>query len=180
MTELIEQQKTHPVQRFLSWAQSRVKAKDRGALANLRRGFSSGTEDRCWSYIAEYCDLTNDRQRIIWQTIAAGFATHEATANCGNLGSTLRGLALEGSTGKPEDALKSFDTRFRRLLTCSNATEVCMRLPGLIKAAQRKGFAIDYEMLYADLWYFGERVKLRWAASYWGAEEVQSEGGENQ
>ncbi len=179
MTESNEQHTTS-VQSFLSWAQNRVKAKDRGALANLRRGFSTGTEDRCWAYIAEYCDITNDRQRIIWQTIAAGFATHEATANCGNLGSTLRGLALEGSTGKPEDALKSFDTRFRRLLTCSSANEVCMRLPGLIKAAQRKGFPINYETLFKDLWHFGERVKLRWAASYWRAKEEQSEGGANQ
>lgn len=38
---------------------------DRGAMANLRRGFSPGTEDRAWPWVARWCDLTNNRQRVI-------------------------------------------------------------------------------------------------------------------
>ncbi len=164
------------IQRFLEWAKGRVTAKDRGTLADLRRGFSPGTEHRVWRHIALYCDLSKERERIIWQTIAAGFATHEATVKLGNMGSTIRRLALDGATGSPEDALKSFDARFRRLLTCDSAVEICERLPGIIRAAKSKNSTpIDFETLYTDLIYWGERVKLRWAASYWGDQQYEKE-----
>lgn len=169
-------QKKFPIQRFLEWAKGRVAAKDRGTLADLRRGFSPGTEHRAWRHIALYCDdLSNDKERIIWQTVAAGFATHEATMKAGNMGRTMRQLALEGnnkipkSESKTEDALKSFDARFRRLLTCHTSIEICERLPGIIRAAKSKNsIPIDFETLYIDLKYWGEQVKLRWASSYWG------------
>lgn len=167
------------IERFLDWAQQRVSSNDRGTLADLRRGFSPGTANRCWPYIARYCDLARDRERIIWQTIAAGFATHGATVKGGNLGTTMRLLALDGSTGTSEDALKSFDGRFRRLLTCDNAVELCEHLPGIIKAAKAKNsIFIDYERLFSDLLYWGDHVKLRWASAYWGEIAMDPEGGE--
>src|SRR6056297_2447042 len=141
-----------PVLGFLKRAEGWVEKKDRGALADLRRGFSPGTEHRCWPYIAVYCDLSKKRERIIWQTIAAGFATFEQTADSGNLGATMRRLALDGAPGSPEDALKSFDARFRRLLSCDSVVEVCERLVGIIKAAKSKSIIpIDFEVLYEDL-----------------------------
>ncbi len=157
------------IQRFLEWAMERASSKDRGTLADLRRGFSPGTENRCWPHIALYCDLSRDRERVIWQTVAAGFATHETTVKGGNLGTTMRCLAIDGASGSAEDALKSFDARFRRLLTCDSSVEICERLPGIIKAAKSKNnISIDFETLYTDLFYWGKRVKLRWAESYWG------------
>ena len=166
------------IHKFLEWAQKKVKIQDRGTLANLRRGFSKGTENRCWPYIARYCDLEKNRERQIWQTIAAGFATHEGTITTGNLGTTLRHLALEGSTGLPEDALKSFDARFRRILTCSKAEEVCRHLPGIIRAAKNKNIYVNYECLFNDLRYWREDIKLKWAAAYWGEKKDASKEGE--
>ncbi len=160
------------IERFLDWAEKQ----DRGTFANLRRGFSSGTAHRCWPYISRYCDLRKNHERIVWQTIAAGFATHGSTCETGNFGTTMRRLALEGSSGKPEDALASFDTRFRRLLTCTMATEVCLHLPGIIRAAKNKNnIPINYATLFNDLHYWGERVKLRWAAAYWEEHVTETE-----
>ncbi len=168
------------IHRFLEWAQAKVSSNNRGVLADLRRGFSTGTENRCWPYIARYCDLSRDRERIIWQTIAAGFATHGATIKGGNLGTTMRRLALDGANGTAEDALKSFDARFRRLLTCDTSVEICERLPGIIKAAKNKNnIPIDFESLFIDLHYWGEQAKLRWAASYWGEEDEKTGMGRN-
>ncbi len=168
------EKKLMPIERFIQWAKGRVDAKDRGTLADLRRGFSPGTEHRTWPHIALFCDLSRERDRVIWQTIAAGFATFEQTVESGNMGATMRRLALEGSTGSVEDALKSFDARFRRILTCDSAIEVCERLPGIIRAAKRKGgVSIDFVSLFTDLQYWGERVKLRWAASYWGEQKEE-------
>jgi CRISPR type I-E-associated protein CasB/Cse2 len=156
-------------------------AEDRGALADLRHGFSPGTEYRAWPYIVSVCNLQNDTQRRIWLTVSAGFATHKATdPRAGNMGATLRTLAKEPGESRNEP-LKSFDARFRRFLTCDNVIELCERLRGIILAAHRKNIGIDYEGLLRDLQGWREpekrsRVKLRWAQSYW--REDESKGGE--
>lgn len=156
---------------------------DRGLMADLRHGFSKGTEYRAWPHIAKWgCDLENEKARLIWLTVAAGFATHEQTAACENMGFSLRRLALEGQGDSVEKALKTFDARFRRLLTCSTAKEVCDRLIGVIKAAERKNVPVNYEKLFWDLmcWENPEKeIKIKWAAQYWGAAEKPEQEGEN-
>ena len=168
-----------PIRGFIAYLQGRVQAQDRGVLADLRHAFSPGTEHRAWPHIASRCDLVDARQRAIWQTVAAGFATHEKTSRCGNLGVSLRKIALSGANDKKEDALKSFDARFRRLLTCETAVEVCQRLVPIIRAAKQKDVQIDFERLFGDLQDWGrpdKDVKIRWAATYWSGEESQSVG----
>jgi CRISPR type I-E-associated protein CasB/Cse2 len=169
-----------PIQRFLDRLLGFVRQEDRGALADLRHGFSPGTEYRAWPYLASVCNLTNDAQRHIWLTIAAGFATHRGSdARAGNMGNTLRKLATGQPGESKEKALKSFDARFRRLLTCDTPEELCERLRSVIRAAERKGIGIDYERLFWDLqtWHKPEsKVKLRWAQSYW--EQDESKGGD--
>jgi len=173
MTE--QEVKQKDIKQFLAGLQQFVQRDDRAALADLRRGFSPGTEYRAWPYIVDVCDLRDDRQRQIWLTIAAGFATHKGTdPEAGNIGSTLRKLA-KGQPGKSEEeALKSFDARFRRLLTCDDTIELCERLRGVIRAAERKGITINYERLFWDLqkWHKPDaKVKICWAQSYWGQEQ---------
>lgn len=155
-------------------------AENRGLMADLRHGFSSGSEYRAWPHIAVRCDLAKSREKAVWVTIGAAFATLKGDmTNTGNLGSTLRQIALVGASGSAQDALKSFDARFRRLLTCDTAEEVCARLPAIIRVAERKGIGVNLEELFCDLIYWHERVKLRWAAAYWGASaETPSEKSE--
>jgi len=168
------------IQQFLGRLRQYVAQEDRGALADLRHGFSPGTEYRAWPYVAQMCRLDNDAQRKIWITIGAGFATHKAThSHAGNMGTTLRAIALNQPSESKDKALKSFDARFRRLLTCDNAMELCDHLRGIIVAAERKSVPIDFERLFWDLqtWHKPEsKVKLHWAQSYWGQSE--SKGGE--
>lgn len=140
---------------------------DRGVMANLRRGFSKATADRAWPYLANWCDLRKDRDRAIWLTVAAGFATHSGTSECGNMGWTLQWIATDDEKG--EKGLKSFEARFRRLLTCATAEELCRYLPGVLRAAERKGVPVNYERLFWDLqtWHKPERnIKVRWAQAY--------------
>jgi len=167
---------TNPIDRFLGQLEAYVKRQDRGALADLRRGFSETTEHRAWPYISPWCDLNNPRERAIWLTIAAGFATLEKTTNSGNMGTTLRALALGDGRRKAEEAVKTFDGRFRRLLTCHTAEELCAHLPGIIRAAKQKRVDINFRHLHQDLRYWGEKVKIRWAANYWGV--PHEKGGE--
>ncbi len=166
---------TSRISAFLDWAENN----DRGTLADLRHGFSPATEYRAWPHLARWCDLADDRQRRIWTTVGAGYATLEKTASVGNFGVTLRKLALHGASGTPDDALTSFDARFRRLLTCTSAEEVCEHLPGIIRAAKSKDVPIDFEQLFWDLVRWGPEIKVRWAACYWEAPETASHEGEN-
>lgn len=155
---------------------------DRGLFADLRHGFSEGTEYRAWPHIAKWCNLENAKERKIWLTVAAGFAYHKQSSRAGNLGSTVRKMALTGASGKLDDVLKTFDARFRRLLTCQTTEEVCERLTGIIKAADRKGVPINFAQLYQDLWQFENpkrQIKIRWAAQYWGHDEPKEEGGQD-
>ena len=159
---------------LMQYLEEHNQRKDRGMMAALRRGFSEATEDQTWSYLGRWCDLSNNRQRIIYQTVAAAYATHPVNAKQGNMGSVLRILAM--GDGRGIDGLKSFDMRLRRFLTCDSAQEVCKRLPGIIRAAAQKGITINYAQLFVDLQYWGRRTRVEWASAYWGNKQ---EGGES-
>ncbi len=150
---------------LLDYLQSR--REDRGVMADLRHGLSPTTEYRAWPHIAMWCDLGKNRSRRIMLTVSAAFAIHGRSVPGSNLGSVLRDIAT--GDGRGEKGLATFDARFRRFLSCSTAEEVCDHLPGVIRAAERKGVALDLARLYADLTYWGERIKVNWARSYWGA-----------
>ena len=67
--------------------------------------------------------------------------------------------------------IAAFDSRFRRLLSCDHRDEICERLRPVVFAAKAKGVPVNYEELFVDLWYWGDKVKTRWAREYWGAPE---------
>jgi len=142
--------------------------KDRGVMADLRRGFSEDTQQRAWPHIAKFCDLRKERERKIVQLVSAGFAIHKDkdSAKTGNVGDVMRKIAMGDGTGI--DGLSSYEARFRRLLSATDAEELCGFLPGIIKTAEVKSVGINFYQLYKDLWYWNERIKVDWAAAYWG------------
>lgn len=158
---------------------------DRGMLAALRRGFSEATESYAWPYLAPHCDITDTRQRIIWQTVAAAAAElapdglERSGHGVGNMGATLRKLAFGTSSEKGDKALATFESRFRRLLTCQTAEDLCRHLINPIRAASVKGVPIDVEQLFWDLqqWEKTEEptTKMKWARVYWIGEETHQQ-----
>jgi CRISPR type I-E-associated protein CasB/Cse2 len=170
------------IHRFLNELAGYIRREDRGALADLRHGFSDATAHRAWPYVARYCDLARERDRVIWLTVAAGTATQKDTGlNVkGNLGTTLRLIAGDGKKPKSVD-LKSYDARFRRLLTCSDAEDLCIHLPSVLRTAARKGASVNYERLFWDLckWH-KEEIGVQWASEYWGAPTGMAGGGEDE
>ena len=164
----MDKQKNNEPHPFLKFLFSLSPEKDRGVFADLRRGFSKTTEMRSWSYIGRFCNLNNDEERIVYQTIAAGFATNPEIDNTPyeNWGSTMRKLAKEGS-----DENKTFDVYFRRILACNSVEDVCERLRAPIIASKSKSVSVPWESLFWDLLRWNERaeeIKTRWAANYWG------------
>lgn len=165
-----DRKKQGHVERFLGYLTTQVE--DRGVMADLRHGLSRATEYRAWPHIAPWCRLDDERERRIWLTTAAGFAIHQRTAESGNMGTVLRFIAM--GDGRGDEGLKTFDARFRRLLACSSAAEVCGHLAGILRAAERKGVPVNFAQLFTDLKYWGDRVKVRWATEYWGAQSDDS------
>ena len=131
---------------------------DRGAMADLRCALNPNKLPRAWPLLGRVGGIGNPRIEVV----AGSFAYHPGEAHSGNLGTTCRRLAAENN---------SFDARFQRLLACDR-DEICERLRPVVLAAKAKGIPINYEELYADLCYWGDKVKARWAREYWGAPEV--------
>jgi len=130
---------------------------DRGAMADLRCALNPARRARAWPLLARVGGV----DRPIYETVAGLFAYYPEETRAGNLGTTCRRLAAEN---------QSYDARFRRLLSCDRE-EICERLRPIILAAKAKDVRINYEQLFADLHYWGEKVKARWAREYWEALE---------
>ena len=134
---------------------------DRGAMADLRCALSPSRRARAWPLLARVGGI----DRPIYETVAGLFAYHSEETHTGNIGTTCRRLAGENN---------SFDGRFRRLLSCER-DEIGERLRPVILAAKPKGIPVNYEELFADLVYWGDNVKARWARQYWGVSEEPEE-----
>lgn len=129
---------------------------DRGALANLRGALKPAQRHRAWPLLGPV-GIGNPRYEVV-----AGLYAHHPDGdapNAGNLGATCRRLAGEYNT---------FDGRFRRLLTCDR-DEVCEWIVPVVLAAKAKGVPVNYELLFADLCYWSDTVRERWAREFWGA-----------
>lgn len=147
--------------KFLSYL--RTLRTDRGAMADLRCALTSARRARAWSLLARVGGI----DRSEYEIVAGLFASHPDETSSGNIGTTCQRLSRENN---------SFDGRFRRLLSCDRE-EIGERLRPVVLAAKAKGVAVNYEVLFADLCYWGDRVKARWAREYWGAPVVVEEVG---
>jgi len=127
---------------------------NRGAMADLRCALSPTRRARAWPLLARFGGIDHPT----YETVAGCFAYHPDETHTGNIGTTCSSLAAK---------FNSFDGRFRRLLSCDRA-EIGERLRPVILAAKARGVPVNYEELFADLWFWSDRVKIRWAREYWG------------
>lgn len=133
---------------------------DRGALANLRAALSDARRHRAWPLLGGFHGgaAIGDRRFELVAALWAGDA--DAAAPDHDLGVALRTLATEHN---------SFEGRLNRLLTADREEAPALVTP-LVRAAQVKGAAVNYARLLSDLIYWGDKVRVRWARSFWGAD----------
>jgi CRISPR type I-E-associated protein CasB/Cse2 len=125
---------------------------DRGAMADLRSLWTPARESRAWPLLARAGALQNRTKRAV----AGLYGVHPVEAETGNMGDVGGRLANEH---------RSFDLRFQRLLACTRQ-QLEPQLRRIVMAAQSRDIAVNYRTLFVDLHYWGERVQLQWAASY--------------
>jgi CRISPR type I-E-associated protein CasB/Cse2 len=152
--------------RFVEWLLEN--REDSGVMANLRRGFSEATEHYVWPHLARFCSLEDEKERMIFATIAACFAFHPEHTEEGNFGTTLRQIALARQAG--DDPLQAFEGRFRRIVMATTVQDLCQQLRSLVQLAKASGIKINYVQLLSDLLSWDQnarQIKVQWAEAYY-------------
>jgi CRISPR type I-E-associated protein CasB/Cse2 len=146
---------------------------DRGKLAALRRGLTNNPRMHidAWPVVA---GLGGDIGQPVFVAIAALFASHPEESNARNLGETCRRIAQRDG----KEIAESFERRFRRLLACGDVADVIEQLRSWVRLAASKGVGVNYESLFADLWYwpwYADEIRVKWARAFWQSGETSVE-----
>ncbi len=150
---------THPFLEFL-----RQFRDNPGAMADLRCALIPAREFRSWPYLSRFCRLDHDRERIRLAIVAAAFGIQPENGPAEeNLGDVMRRIQ-KGEHG--DDGLSTYELRFKRLLDCDTVDELAPLLHSVFRVAKSRGIPINHNNLLHDLQYWGERVKLNWAARF--------------
>ena len=143
---------------------------DRGKLAALRRGLTDNPRMHvdAWPVVA---NLGGDIGQPVFVAVAALFACHPEESNARSFGETCRRIAQ----GDGKEIIDSFERRFRRLLACGDVADVIGQLRSWVRLAASKGVGVNYESLFADLWYwpwYADDIRVKWAKSFWQSGET--------
>ena len=179
--------KEYPIDRFLQWVVELARRDDRGTLAELCRGLSETTQDQAWEHLIPYsADFAeNADHRIIWCTIGGlaallvqnGLLSFEPW---NNIGKTMRAIAKGVGENDETKALKTFEPKFRRLLSCGETRPLCEMVVGIGRTAVVKGVPMNLKALFWDLWNWSdqdkrETIRLQWAKQYFKVIEPRAD-----
>lgn len=186
--------KEYPIDRFLQWVDELARKDDRGTLAELRRGLSETTQDQAWEHLIPHSSdfAENADHRFVWCTIGglAALLISEGLSSSepwNNIGTTMRLLAKGGGENDETKALKTFEPKFRRVLSCDDTRSLCEIVVGIGRTAVVKGISMNLKALFWDMWNWNdqdkrERIRLQWAKQYfkviepWAASVSTQEG----
>ena len=148
---------------------------DTSYRAALQRADNPDTAAFAWEYLVKWCDITKDHDRLPFALIGAAIAREKPASNGNkNLGELFRACC------KDENDMEREQRRFRRIISCNSNIELCEVLRSTLKYLQGKlPGEIDYIRLLQYILFFGEKVKLRWASSFFGHTTENKEGGKN-
>jgi len=158
---------------LLDYLQKLKERDNRGALADLRCALIESRRHRAWPLLAPFGGIGEEYSAQVAQAIAGMFAHHPLTTETGNFGDTCRRLMNDDERTEylQEGKLGSMTRRFQHLLAASR-DEVCKRVARLVLYAKSNEVPVNYEQLYNDLLFWSDSVRVRWAKSYWQAEET--------
>jgi len=137
--------------------------------AAMRRADNPRTAAFAWPHLAEWCDIGREDERLPFALVAAAIA-RESPDHDGNkdIGQLFKSCCAD------QDDVEREQRRFGRLVGCNNRIELCVVLRPVLRYLQSKipekiGYGeIGYTRLLKDILYYGERVKMRWAANFFG------------
>ncbi len=189
----MNEKKEWPIDRFLHAVAEAAKRDDRGYLAEVRRALSKTTQAQAWEHLIPYCaDFDDDDHRAVWCTVGGLAATLipeglTTTEPWNNLGTTMRVLAKGDvkTSGDEAAALKTFEPKFRRALSCEDTVSLCEMVVYIGRAADAKGVQMNLRALFWDLWNWEdpekrEDTRLKWAKQYYHVFEGKTDSAPTQ
>jgi CRISPR type I-E-associated protein CasB/Cse2 len=150
-------------------------ADDRATLGNLRCALRKGLKHRAWPLLARFGGIEDemkeyDHEAKVVQTIAGLFATHPTKADY-DFGIACRGLMRDDEKLADPKDVGPVARRFQHLLS-SEREEICNRVVRFIPLLKAKEIPVNYQELSNALLFWGDKVKNRWAGSFWNAPDL--------
>jgi len=168
---------------FIGQLNKLAERKDRGALAQLRRGLGGepGSDLAMAPYVTRYIPAAAGVwEEAAYYLVAALFAWHpvdwaEAETEGHNLGASFARLAV--SQGLSEGRIGSTEQRFVALLN-SHRDDLYVHLRQAVGLLKSKEVPVDWAQLLADIcrWNATDRpVQRAWAKAFWATGPVESD-----
>ena len=143
---------------------------NRGAMAALRSLLKPGQCFRGWQQIA----AINGIGDVAIEIVAGLYALHphEKADDDYNFGDACKLLAVDRKTMEISEE-SPFDRRFRRLLACDTKDELRAHLTDIVHGMKAADIPVNYEGLYRDIEWWGNKVRERWAIHYWSKKKQE-------
>ena len=153
------------------------KRDDRGTLALLRGALSDSEEKqiRAWRVLARFGGIPQEdpHKAEVVRTVAGLLAMPKLSDS--RSGKTFGHACLRLLGDDERKSLHKADQpgpvarRVQHLLAASRS-EVCERVRQVGRRLDTDENSLDFAQLYTDLFFWGDKVKARWALAFWGAE----------
>lgn len=149
---------------------------DRAALANLRCVLRKNLKHRAWPLLARFGGIEDelkkyDHEAKVMQTVAGLFATHPTKSEY-NFGTTCRKLMRDDEKLADPKDVGPVARRFQHLLS-SEREEICDRVVRMVLRMKAQDIEVNYYELFNGLLYWGDKIKNRWAGSFWNVPELE-------
>jgi CRISPR type I-E-associated protein CasB/Cse2 len=149
---------------------------DRATLANLRCALRKNLKHRAWPHLARFGGIENelkeyDHEAKVVQTIAGLFATHP-TKSEHDFGVACRRLMRDDEKIADPKDVGPVARRFQHFLS-SEREEICDRVVRMVLRMKAQDISVNYYELFNGLFYWGDKIKNRWAGSFWNVPELE-------
>ncbi|HOO51058.1 MAG TPA: type I-E CRISPR-associated protein Cse2/CasB [Alphaproteobacteria bacterium] len=148
---------------------------DRATIANLRCALRKNLKHRSWPLLARFGGIDDelkeyDHRAKVVQTIAGLFASHPAKADY-DFGTACRKLMRDDEKLADPKDVGPVARRLQYLLA-SEREEICDRVVRMVFRMKAQDIAVNYDELYEGLLFWGDRIRNRWAGSFWNVPEL--------
>ncbi|MFA5117586.1 MAG: type I-E CRISPR-associated protein Cse2/CasB [Candidatus Omnitrophota bacterium] len=157
----------------------RKNSEDRAVLANLRCALKETQKHRAWPVLARFGGIDDhtkkyDHEAKVIQTVAGLFGVYSQNDSRRDFGLSCRDLMRDDEKLSDPKDVGPVAKRFQYLLA-SEREEICDRVIRFVLRMKAQNIAVNYDDLFDGLLYWGDKIKTKWAGSFWnvsGLEEV--------
>jgi len=158
-------------ERLLKFLRECKERDDRATFANLRCALRDNLKHRAWPILARFGGIGDyakeyDHHARVVQTVAGLFATHHKETSNADFGLACRGLMRDDEKLYDPKDIGPVGRRFQHLLS-SEQDEICDRAVRFVLRMKAQDVPVNYDELFDGLLYWGDKIKTRWAGSFW-------------